>query len=56
MALNGQADLLEIVLALGAAGRFAGGLDRWQQERYQDANDRDDNQQFDERKARRSAS
>ena len=46
-----QADVLEVVLALGAAGRFAGGLNRRQQQRDQDADDRDDDQQFDERKA-----
>jgi len=32
-AVQRQADLLEVVLALGAAGRFAGDLNRGQQER-----------------------
>ena len=52
MVLHRDADLLEIVLALRAARRFAGRLNRRQQQGDQDADDRDHDQQFDERKAR----
>ena len=44
-------ELLEVVDALAAAGRFARGLNRRQQECYENANDRDHHEQFDERKA-----
>jgi hypothetical protein len=47
--LDGQADLLEIIGALGAAGRLAGGLHGGQQEGDQDADDRDHDQQLDQR-------
>jgi hypothetical protein len=45
-----QADLLEVVAALSAAGRLAGLLDGRQQQGDQDRDDRDDHEQFDERK------
>jgi hypothetical protein len=45
--------LLEIVRALGAAGRFAGRLDSRQEQRDQNANDGNHNQQFDQGKAAR---
>jgi len=44
--LESDADLAEVVRATGAAGRFAGGLDRWQEQRHQDADDGDHYQQF----------
>jgi hypothetical protein len=44
-----QRQLLEIVLALTAARRFAGGLNRGQEQRHQDADDGDHHQQLDER-------
>ena len=46
--MQGQADLLEIVGAPGAAGRLACRLHRGEQERDQDGDDRDDNQQLDQ--------
>ena len=46
-----QGQLLEVVRALGAAGRFAGRLDRGQQKCDQDSNDRNDDEQLDEREA-----
>lgn len=49
--LQGDAQLFEVVGALEAPARFAGGLDGRQQERNQDANNRDDDQQFDQREA-----
>jgi hypothetical protein len=45
-----HAELLEVVLAARAAGRFAGGLNRRQQQANQNANDGDHDQQFDQRK------
>ena len=45
-----EPNLLEIVLALRTAGRFACLLDRRKQQGNQDGNDRDDDQQFNERK------
>ncbi len=42
----GDADLLEVVAALAAAGRFPGLLDRRQQDGHQDGDDGDDNEQF----------
>ena len=47
--VNGQRELPHLVGALHAAGRFAGGLNRRQQERDQDADDRDHDQELDER-------
>ena len=49
--MQGQADLLEVVRALGAAGRFAGGLDGGQEQAGQDREDRDHDQDFDEGEA-----
>jgi hypothetical protein len=48
--VQGQADLLEIVLALRAATRLPRSLHRRQQERDENANDRDHHQQLHERK------
>lgn len=44
-----QSQLFEIVLALHPASCFAGSLDCWQEQSYEDANDRDDDQEFNER-------
>ena len=44
MVLNREADLLQIVLTLRASRRFAGGLNRRQQEGDQDPDDRDHDQ------------
>jgi hypothetical protein len=49
MIQNCETDLLEMVFALGAAGGFAGGLNRRQQQRDQDADDRNHDQELDER-------
>jgi hypothetical protein len=43
-----QRDLAEIVLALGTAGGFAGGLDGGEEQRHQDADDGDYHQELDE--------
>jgi hypothetical protein len=43
-----QAELLEIVRALGTPGRFSGGLNRRKEESDEDADDRDDHQQLDQ--------
>jgi hypothetical protein len=48
---DAQADLAEIIPALTPPGGFSGGLNRRQQQRDQDADDRDDNKQLDERKS-----
>jgi hypothetical protein len=48
MIVDRQSDLLEIVLALGTAARFPRGLNRGEQERHENANDRNDDQQLDE--------
>ena len=45
-----QTDLLEIVLAGYPPGGFPCTLNRRQQQRYQNPNDRDYNQQFDQSK------
>ena len=47
-----DAQLTQIVLALGAARRFASGLHRRDNERHERADDRHDDQQFDEGKRR----
>ncbi len=47
----GQTQLLQIVAALRAASRFAGGLHRRQQQRNQHGDDRNHHQQFNERKS-----
>ena len=49
--MGGQAELPKIVRALRPPGRFAGRLNGRQQQRDQDADDRDHHQQLDERKA-----
>ena len=45
-----QANLLEVVAAAHAASRFSSCLNCWQKEADQDADDRDDHQQLDQRK------
>src|SRR5436190_4118902 len=49
--VQGEAQLLQVVLAPRAAGRLAGGLHGRQEQRHQNADDGDYHQQFDERKA-----
>ncbi len=49
--MNGQAELLEVVGALGAAGGLPRRLDGRQQQCDQDGDDGDDDQQFDQREA-----
>ena len=51
--LRGQAELLEVVGALGAAGGLAGRLHGRQQQRDQHGDDGDHDQQFDQGEARR---
>jgi hypothetical protein len=46
-----EAELLEVVGALDAAGRLSGGLDGRQQQRNQDGDDRDHHQKLDQRKS-----
>ena len=48
---EGQADLLQVVGALGAPGGLARGLDGGQQQGDQDGDDGDDDQQLDQREA-----
>jgi hypothetical protein len=48
--LAGEAELLEIVLALAASGSFARGLNGRKQQRDENANDGDHHQKFDKRK------
>jgi hypothetical protein len=43
--------LFEVVRALDATCRFAGRLNCWQKKSYENTDDRDDDQEFDERKA-----
>ena len=50
-----QTQLLEVVDALGAAGRLTGRLHGRQQQRDQDRDDRDHDEQFDERKSTMSS-
>ena len=52
----GNAELLEIVAALRAAGRFAGGLNGRKQQGDEDRDNRDHDQQLDQREARPCAS
>ena len=54
--VEGEAQLLHVVGALGAAGRLAGRLDGGQEQGDQDGDDRDDDQQLDQREAGRVAS
>jgi hypothetical protein len=49
--VKSDAQLLEIVSALGASGRFPGRLYGGQEQGDQDGDDRDDHEQFDEREA-----
>ena len=49
--VQGRTKLLQVVVALGPPRRFAGRLDRGQQQRDQDADDGDHDQQFNQRKA-----
>lgn len=49
--VEGQAHLLQIVLALGAAGRFPRLLDCGQEQSDQDRDDRNDHQQLNQRKS-----
>jgi hypothetical protein len=44
-----QADLMQVVTALAAPGRFAGCLHGGKQKGNQDSDDGDDNQQFNQR-------
>jgi hypothetical protein len=44
--LNSDAELANVVDALGTASRFAGGLDSWQQQCDEDADDGDDDQEL----------
>jgi hypothetical protein len=46
-----QAELLEVVLALDAAGRFARGLHRRQEQGHENADDGDHHEQLHEREA-----
>jgi hypothetical protein len=46
--MDRQAQLLEVISALGPTSRFTCGLDRWQQERDQDGDDGNDYQQLDQ--------
>jgi hypothetical protein len=48
--VQGQADLLQIVHALGTVGGLAHFLDGGQQQAHQNCNNGDHNQQFDQRK------
>src|SRR5205809_133416 len=50
--VNGDADLLEVVRAGHAVGGFPHLLHGGEQQSYEDANDRNDHQQLDQRKAR----
>jgi hypothetical protein len=54
--VGGQPDLLEIIATLGPPRRFPGCLHRRQQERDQNPDDRDDHQQFHQRKRTSSLS
>jgi hypothetical protein len=49
VAVHGDAELLEVVLALQARGRLADLLDGGDQQADQDGDDRDDHQQLDQR-------
>ena len=46
-----QADLFQVVSALGPPPGLPRGLDRWQQDRHQDANDRDDDKKLHQSKS-----
>jgi hypothetical protein len=49
--VHGDADLLQVVHALGPPRRLAGGLHGGQEQGDQDGDDRDDDQQFDQGKS-----
>ena len=49
--VQGEPDLLQVVDALGTAGRLAGGLDGRQQQGDQDRDDGDHDQQLDQRES-----
>src|SRR5687768_13994743 len=51
VAVECQADLLQVIRALRAAGAFASGLDGGKEQGDQDADDGDDDQQLDQREA-----
>ena len=44
--VHSQRELLYVVAALHSSGRFAGRLNRWQEQAYQDANNGDYHQQL----------
>ena len=46
--VQGDSPLTLVACALGSPGRFARRLDGWQEKADQDADDRDDNEKFDE--------
>ena len=51
MIVHRKAELLDVVLALRAAGSFSRLLNGWEQERDKDANNGDDDEELDERKS-----
>jgi hypothetical protein len=53
--VNGQPQLLEIVLALGATGGLASLLDSRQKQGHEDSNDGDHHQELDEGESRSAA-
>ena len=53
--VQGHPELLQIVGALHPPGGFAGRLDRGEQQRDENSDDRNDNQQFHERKTAATA-
>ena len=50
--LRGETELLQVVLAMGAIGRFARGLNRRHDQRDEHGDDGDDDEQLDERECR----
>jgi hypothetical protein len=53
--VNADAELFQVVAARRSASRLACGLDGWQQEGHEDANNGDDDEQLNKRKACASA-
>ena len=51
--VKGEPELLEVVEALGTAGRFPGGLHGWKDKADQERDHRDDDQGLDKRKTSR---
>jgi hypothetical protein len=51
MGLEGEADVLEVILAASAGSRFANLLDRGQKHADENGDDRDYDQQLDQREA-----